>query len=272
MFINVKAINYVDPTKRGFRVILRDEFLREHMIPTLLPTLYITAIPLLDGPVVTKVLYPDSVNEDKQINISNLQEFSWYYLCIEWENFNRHNETTGTDCRIYRTLDRLGKGSDTTITALEATDVSSQIFQFLVKVFVNFPMRITISLERGKNVAAPAAQVFHLTEPSELEVIFPYLRQQKDYGSLCIVEEPLITGYTALGRLVSGLHLHKCHFENLTTKDYELSILEQPEASPYKRNGQNIRSVHGYLVVWMILSSLYLTTRKAICSFALPNT
>lgn len=119
-----------------------------------------------------------------QINISNLQEFSWYYLCIEWENFNRHNETTGTDCRIYRllchvfkliivgwfiavnirTLDRLGKGSDTTvqsfflfglssnnvkytleqITALEATDVSSQIFQFLVKVFVNFPMRFLI--------------------------------------------------------------------------------------------------------------------------------
>lgn len=63
-----------------------------------------------------------------------------------------------------RTLDRLGKGSDTTvqsfflfglssnnvkytleqITALEATDVSSQIFQFLVKVFVNFPMRFLI--------------------------------------------------------------------------------------------------------------------------------
>jgi hypothetical protein len=66
--IHNRAINYVDPTKHGFRVILRDEFLREHMAPTLLPTLYVTAIPLKSGQLpVTKVLYPDSVNEDRQV-------------------------------------------------------------------------------------------------------------------------------------------------------------------------------------------------------------
>jgi hypothetical protein len=51
--------------------------------------------------------------------------------------------------------------------------------------------RITIGLEHGRGVPAPAAQVFHVTEPSELEVIFPYLRQQRDYGKLCVIEEPV---------------------------------------------------------------------------------
>jgi len=41
------------------------------MAPTLLPTLYLTAIPLRQNEGFisqTKVLYPDSVNEDKQVN------------------------------------------------------------------------------------------------------------------------------------------------------------------------------------------------------------
>ena len=33
-----RAINLVDATKHGFRILLRDEFLREHLAPTLLPT------------------------------------------------------------------------------------------------------------------------------------------------------------------------------------------------------------------------------------------
>jgi len=252
-FVDSIVINYVDPTKHGFRIILRDEFLREHMAPTLLPTLYITAIPLAKNgqATVTKVLYPDTVNEDKHIIINELKESSWYYLCVEWENFNRYNETMGTDCRIFKTLDKLGKGSDTSVIAIEATDVSSQIFQFLVKVTVDFAMRITISLQHGRGVPAPAAQVFHVTTTSELEVIFPYLRKQKDYGKLCILEEPLVNGYTAMGRIVNGLSTQKCHFNNLTTKDYELSIVEQPEASPYKRNIA-VRSMRT-LLVWPIL-------------------
>lgn len=71
----------------------------------------------------------------------DLKERSWYYLCIEWENFNRHNETTGSDCRLYRTLDRFGKGTDTTVDEIEPTDVSSQMFMFRLKSIVDFPLR-----------------------------------------------------------------------------------------------------------------------------------
>lgn len=178
----------------------------------------------------------------------DLRERSWYYLCIEWENFNRHNETTGTDCRIYRTLgignfyrksfiiictmisDRFGKGIDTTVNEIEATDVSSQMFMFRLRASVDFPIRcglifayhflekklfifrISAFLQGGLQVAAPPAQVFIASETTDLDVVFPYLRQQKDYGRLCILEEPLVNGFTAMGRLVSGLSLQKCHF------------------------------------------------------------
>jgi len=100
-----RAINFVDPTKHGFRLILREDFLREHMAPTLLPTLYVSAIPLRSGEAtVSKVFYPDSMHEDKQVrchciaisqlasgikvNIAELRDNSWYYLCIEWGIFH----------------------------------------------------------------------------------------------------------------------------------------------------------------------------------------
>lgn len=67
-FLNVKAINFVDPTKHGFRVMLREEFIKAHLAPTLLPTLYISAIPLRnDEAALSKVFYPDSVSDDKQV-------------------------------------------------------------------------------------------------------------------------------------------------------------------------------------------------------------
>uniref|UniRef100_A0A915EVR2 Nucleotide-diphospho-sugar transferase domain-containing protein n=1 Tax=Ditylenchus dipsaci TaxID=166011 RepID=A0A915EVR2_9BILA len=204
--------------------MLREEFLKEHLAPTLLPTLYISAIPLRSQEVtISKVFYPDSVNEDKQVNIVDLKERSWYYLCVEWENFNRHNETTGTDCRIYRTLDRL-------------------------RSVVDFPIRISTSLVGGVQVAVPPAQVFQISDNADLDVVFPFLRQQKDYGRLCILEEPLVNGYTAMGRLISGLSMHKCYFNNLKTKDYELSISDS-EASAYKRSAASPLTKRSWLLL-----------------------
>lgn len=71
----------------------------------------------------------------------DLREKSWYFLCIEFENFNRHNETTGTDCRIHRTLDRFGKSAESTLTDIDAADVSAQMFTFRVKSAADFPIR-----------------------------------------------------------------------------------------------------------------------------------
>uniref|UniRef100_A0A914GRI7 Phosphatidylinositol-glycan biosynthesis class X protein n=1 Tax=Globodera rostochiensis TaxID=31243 RepID=A0A914GRI7_GLORO len=271
--LSVKAIHYVDPTKSGFRVVLRDEFLRTHMTPNLLPTLYLTALPLRrqDGPgeqqqqqqQVTRVFYPDSLADEKEVTVDGLHEQCWHYLCIEWENFNRHNETTGTDCRLFRTLDRLGKGADSTVTELEATDFSSQMMQFRLRAAPDFPMRLTIGLEGGNVAPMPPAQVFQLSgeRPSvEMELIFPYLRQVLNYGQLCTVEEPMVVRYTALGRLVSGISIRKCHFNNLTTTDYELSIVGGPaEASPYIRSSSRSSCSCGSTTLLNIVVTLALT-------------
>lgn len=69
--IGCRAINLVDATKHGFRVLLRDEFLREHLAPTLLPTLYVTAIPLRsDERTISKTFFPDNQLEEKQASRS----------------------------------------------------------------------------------------------------------------------------------------------------------------------------------------------------------
>jgi hypothetical protein len=153
-----------------------------------------------------------------KVSINELQEASWYYICVEWENMNRYNETSGTDCRIFRTLDRFGRGTDSTVSEIEATDFSSQMLQFRMRAGAEFPLRLTASLEGGK-APIPPSQVFILGKNINgggiLELVFAFLRQQMDYGQLCILEEPLVGGYSALGRQIAGANMRKCHFSKL---------------------------------------------------------
>lgn len=67
-------------------------------------------------------------------------------------------------------------------------------------------------------MALPPSQLFQLSETADLDVVFPFLRQQKDYGRLCILEEPLVNGFSAMGRLISGISLQKCYFGKLNYK------------------------------------------------------
>ncbi|VDM20383.1 unnamed protein product [Wuchereria bancrofti] len=148
-FVNTKAINFVDATKHGFRIVLLDSFLDSYLAPIQIPTLFITAIPLkTDESAAIKISYPDNIRNDKQktfdpfqVSISDLRERQWYYICVEWENFNRHNESTGTDCRILRTLDRSGKSAETSVTDVEIIDISSTAMQFRIRSIVEFPIR-----------------------------------------------------------------------------------------------------------------------------------
>ncbi|KHN80064.1 hypothetical protein Tcan_17190 [Toxocara canis] len=233
-FVNIKAINFVDATKHGFRIVLLDSFLDSYLAPIQIPTLFITAVPLKsDEATVTRVFYPDNIREDKQVSITDLNERSWYYICIEWENFNRHNESTGTDCRTLRTLDRFGKSAESSVSDVEINDISSTAMHFRVRSLVDFPMRLTASLQGGAG-ALPSSQTFVFRESTDLDVLFAYLKQDTEYGKLCILEEPLITGYTTMGRMIADMHIEKCYFGKLRTKDYELSTFDT-EASPYKR-------------------------------------
>uniref|UniRef100_A0A0R3RGU8 Secreted protein n=1 Tax=Elaeophora elaphi TaxID=1147741 RepID=A0A0R3RGU8_9BILA len=141
-----RAINFVDATKRGFRIVLMDSFLDSYLAPIQIPTLFITAVPLrADESATIKIFYPDNIQNDKQVSISDLKERQWYYICIEWENFNRHNESTGTDCRVLRTLDRFGKSAETSVTDVEIIDISSTTMQFRIRSAVEFPIRYSYS-------------------------------------------------------------------------------------------------------------------------------
>ncbi|VDK47159.1 unnamed protein product [Anisakis simplex] len=256
-FVNTKAINFVDATKHGFRIVLLDSFLDSYLAPIQIPTLFITAVPLKsDEKAVTKVLYPDNIREDKQVSVTDLRERSWYFICIEWENFNRHNESTGTDCRTLRTLDRFGKSAESSVTDVEINDISSTAMHFRIRSIVDFPMRLTASLEGG-TAPLPPSQTFVFHESTDLDVLFTYLKEDTEYGKLCILEEPLITGYTTMGRMIADMYIQKCYFGKLKTKDYELSTYDT-EASPFKRaaSATSLRlneSIFLALLTWILL-------------------
>jgi hypothetical protein len=233
IFVNEKAISAVDPTHDGFRVILDDEFIDTHLLPTLLPTLYLTAVPLesSDQTSIISTIYADSPLTGKQLHISGLRSHTWHYLCVEFENFNRQNETTGSDCEFHRTLDFAAKTLDSTIENIDLVDATSQSLAFIVKSVGEFQRRITFSLRNGK-AAIPSSEIFHLVNSGDLDLKFSNLKPDKLYGNLCVLEEPLVEAYSAMGRKISGIKKEKCYFGKLKTRDYDWSIFES-EASPY---------------------------------------
>ncbi|VDK77269.1 unnamed protein product [Litomosoides sigmodontis] len=69
-----RAINFVDATKRGFRIVLLDSFLDSYLAPIQIPTLFITAVPLrVDEPAAIKIFYPDNIWNDKQLEWSGAE-------------------------------------------------------------------------------------------------------------------------------------------------------------------------------------------------------
>lgn len=70
---------------------------------------------------------------------------------------------------------------------------------------------MTVSLRDGSG-SLPPAQTFIFGEPVDLDVNFSNLKPDAEYGKLCILEEPLTTGYTTMGRLIADMNIEKCYF------------------------------------------------------------
>uniref|UniRef100_A0A7E4V4T4 Uncharacterized protein n=1 Tax=Panagrellus redivivus TaxID=6233 RepID=A0A7E4V4T4_PANRE len=232
IYLNDKFISGIDPTRDGFRILLDDSFIETHLQPTLLPTIYLTAVPLegIDHTAVTNVVYADSPLTGKTLHIEGLQHHAWYYLCVEFENFNRQNETTGMECGVYRTLDFDSKPVESTMVNLELHDATSQSLSFLGVSKGDFERRLTFTLRHG-NAPIPPSEVFLLSTTNELDLKFSDLKPNKTYGHLCVLEEPLLSAFSAMGRRIS-VRRETCFFGNLKTRDYDWSIFES-EASPY---------------------------------------
>ncbi|GMT33063.1 hypothetical protein PFISCL1PPCAC_24360, partial [Pristionchus fissidentatus] len=255
IFVPARAISFVDPTKHGFRVILADSFIKTQLAANLLPMVYLSAVPLKrDAPPSIQMIYPDTIYDDKTITVAGLLDSSWYYLCVEWENFSRHNETVGSDCRLYKTLDRMGKKAETTIEEVGSIDTDISTVFYRLHTSAEFPVRITVSLKGGPST--PPSQVFFTNEPTELEGSIPNLRQFTNYGKLCVLEEPLVPAYSAMGRVVAGLTIYKCYNQDITTKDYALSTFDSEQAAYRTASSSSLSSI-----ILILLSSLPLLIR-----------
>ncbi|MFH4983565.1 hypothetical protein AB6A40_010274 [Gnathostoma spinigerum] len=67
VYVGTKVIEVIDATKHGFRIAIRESFVKDYLSPSQIPTLFISAIPFSEDEIpMSKVLYPDSVVEDKQ--------------------------------------------------------------------------------------------------------------------------------------------------------------------------------------------------------------
>lgn len=180
LFSDARIISFIDPAKHGFHVILDEDFVKSHLQPVHLPTVYVSAIGLKpfnslnaigqrrgndtsassfsrDGSLrVTKILYPENGNPDdglldgRTIKLLGLQERTWYYVCVEFEsNVNRHEIATGTSCRLARTLDKFGKTVESTVSEIELIEISDDSIRVQVTVDTDFPLRLHTYMSSG---------------------------------------------------------------------------------------------------------------------------
>uniref|UniRef100_A0A915I5Z9 Uncharacterized protein n=1 Tax=Romanomermis culicivorax TaxID=13658 RepID=A0A915I5Z9_ROMCU len=260
IFVDVDSINFADPQKNGFLIILNDFFVKNFLQDLQFPTLYLTSYRLSspstvknsnhlianddqikkstfdhhgryvnnlgafnyiyeqdDSRRVIKILYPESIQDGKVIRLDGLLEKSWYQICIEFENMNRHNETTGVTCKLFRTLDKFGKPAKSILDDIKVDKVTQDALILKGFVDINFPIKVTAYLSGGP---ATEAKIFILRNgTNQARIVFSNLQPSENYGSLCCLEEPLYetATYTAMGRLALS-KIERCHMSDLRTK------------------------------------------------------
>lgn len=149
IFVDVRTIDFLDPQKHGFLVILDEYFVKNFLHESQFPTLFVTTLRLShhNEPILThqdklllknlvnvndhqrrfaKIFYPEVIQERKVIKLEKMTEKSWYVICVEFENMNRDNRTTGLTCKMSRTLDKFGAKTESTVNDVEIGEFFSQ--------------------------------------------------------------------------------------------------------------------------------------------------
>ncbi|VDP06893.1 unnamed protein product [Soboliphyme baturini] len=194
------------------------------------------------------------------------KESQWYYVCVEFESFNRFNETISTSCRMYRTLDKFGKTADSIINDVQLAHASDSTMEFHLTVMPSFPLRLTAYLSLN---VVPAVTYIIKSSPDHqvVKLMFSFLEANVNYGRLCFIEEPLGTRYTAMGRLIKS-SLENCHFEHLRTKVKAVPELPPSKASLQQRIAMSFKSNHavsGQQLHWLLQLILTLSV-VLVCS------
>jgi len=235
IFVEVDCISFADPLVNGFNVILPKELFRDHLTADRSPSIYAAAVPLRVGAQADrKILYLDQLN-DKLIHLEGLDEESWYFVCVEFENMHRMHRAgnTSTTCQRYRTLDKFGKTSDSFLAEVQMSAVRENSLEFLVSVATNFPCEFDAFLDFGSS----AVQTFFVEKPKQILIKFANLLPGFNYGRLCIQEKPLRVPFSAMGRPIFGA-VTKCYFNDLKTE-----IPNQIDANSIDPNSNQIRSL-----------------------------
>lgn len=197
-FVDVDSIELVDPLREGFNVILRESFINTYLNAARVPTVYSTIISLKNnGPMSSQVLYREDIPE-RMLQVDGLSQKAWYYVCIEFENYDRlaGRGNTSTSCRVARTLDSFGHKAESSLVDIKVGIVSSDFMEFQLSVEADFPLELNAYLEHG----SAQMQTFILTQAKSLRLIFTDLVPGFNYGRLCTIETPLRSAFSAMGR------------------------------------------------------------------------
>lgn len=147
--------------------------------------------------------------QNQMIKILDLADKSWYFVCLEFETISIgsvRNESTGTECRMYRTLDKFGNSISNPVTHVKAVEAGDTSLSYKLSVDTDFPLRLTTYLESG---GAPT-KAFIIDRPNSINVRWTDLQPDTKYGRLCTIEEPLVQSYTAMGRAIQ-VRDRRCH-------------------------------------------------------------
>lgn len=217
IFINIETIESIYPLKHGFEVVFPEKLLKTQLHGDNNPVVYVSAVPLEDGLApFTQFFYKLSTN---RITVSQLDEKSWYYVCVEFENthqFERRGNFS-TSCQLRRTLDKFGKSASTMASELAVLKIAPDFISVKAEIDVRFPIRLETYLEN-----APLLQSYVVRHPQTLKIEFNKLIPSYDYGRLCIREVPLVPRYTSMGRSIHET-LGNCYFDKLRTLERSMA-------------------------------------------------
>lgn len=237
LYVQTQCIEHVNPVRKGFIVRIPEPLMETQLRPKMMPTVYYAAVSVNPD----KTSFRDMTVDEKIMNnlqIHNLDLESWYYVCVEFENQDRtvRKGNFSTSCTLQRTLDKYGKGADSTVTEVRQAGESNNELRFDLTLQVDFPMQYDIYLEGG-----PRVQSYIIQKNQVLKVLFSDLVRDFSYGKLCVIEKPLVHGYTCMGRSIDA-KIQKCHFDNLrTTNVHELASVQQ-EFRKSRRSMENSNS------------------------------
>lgn len=158
------------------------------------------------------------------MTVTGLHQTTWYYGCLEFESFNRQNETTGSQCRLFRTLSKYGKNFEFPIVDVQLNTKTFESLILDLSVDLDHDAKFTFFLQpptndENQSIIFTTSKIFMLNSQCKLlKVNFDSLQSNVNHGRFCILHEPVQSGqfYTTMGLLID-LKVERCFLENLTT-------------------------------------------------------